>query len=302
MASLLQTIRRPLAGVAEFGRQSRGNMIVSLALLLPIFGSSLGMAIDYGRASHLQNRLRAAADTSLIEASIAIEGGATVEQASRAANNTWNAAVSNLRDVTVSPSFKISSSGGLVSARVTYSGQMKTTFLQIVSIKTVPLSGAAAAQRAISSSTSACHSDAGGDNTGGASGVDFVLSNDETVTLPDMNGKTINVSGYGTVQFSHDANGATLVINSSCVNVTSLGHDFNGSSFIDNYVPPNMNFVSVAHSCNNCTFSSGSMGSGGVFQIGHDANGSSFTFITCVDCTSTSGDSTSSNGTLRLTE
>ena len=138
--------------------------------------------------------------------------------------------------------------------------------------------------RAVAGSSSTCHSDPGGDDTGGASGTNFVLSNNETVVLPDMNGKTMNVSGWGTVQFSHDANGATLIIDSSCINTNSLAHDFNGSTFIDNYTPPNMNFVYVAHTLNGATFTNGSAGSGGVFTIGHDSNGASFTFITCASC------------------
>lgn len=167
---------------------------------------------------------------------------------------------------------------------------------QYLSAVLMNASGRSIVSRAVSASTSTCHSDAGGNDTGGSSGTNFVLSNNETVTLPDMNGDTMTVSGYGTVQFSHDANGATLVIDSSCINTNSLGHDFNGSTFIDHDVPPNMNFVSVAHSCNNCTFTGGSEGAGGVFTVGHDANGSSFTFDTCASCSANGG------GTFALAE
>ena len=150
-------------------------------------------------------------------------------------------------------------------------------------------SGQSIHSRAVALATSTCHSDAGGNDTGGSSGTNYVLSNNETVTLPDMNGDTIYVSGWGTVDFSHDANGATLIVDSSCISANTVGHDFNGSTFIDNYVPTGMNYVSVAQSCNGCTFTGGSLGSGGVFTIGHDANGSSFTFVMCPNCSASGG-------------
>jgi hypothetical protein len=104
-----------------------------------------------------------------------------------------------------------------------------------------------------------------------------------------MNGKTITVAGYGTVQFSHDANGATLIVNSPCIQTTSLSHDFNGSTFTDNDVPPGMNYVSIAHNWNGATFINGAEGSGGVFSVGHDANGSTFRFVNCSNCSSSGG-------------
>jgi hypothetical protein len=109
---------------------------------------------------------------------------------------------------------------------------------------------------------SACQSDAGGNDTGGASGTNFVLRNNETVTLPVMNGLTIHVCGYGTLLFSQDANGATLIVDSSSISV-NIGHDFNGGTFISNYTPPGLNQVSVAHSYNGSAVNGGTFGPGG---------------------------------------
>ena len=163
---------------------------------------------------------------------------------------------------------------------------------QYLSAALMTASGQSIGSRAVSVATSTCHSDPGGSDTGGTTGYNFVLSNNETITLPDMNGDTIYVSGWGTADFGHDANGATLILDSSCVNVTTVTHDFNGGVFISNYTPPGMNYVYVAHNCNGCTYTGGSEGSGGVFNIGHDGNGSSFTFYNCGSCSANGGSGT----------
>ena len=283
---------------ARFQKSDKGNITVLFAQLLPVIACALALCVDYGYSAMIKSEMQRAADAAVLAAaevynqpnptkSEVIEHAMAILSASAGAKG---AAVTVDADTAAQ------------SVKVSLNRPYRRLFSNLFWSRDPGLSVNTQSVLVLSSSKSPCHSDSGGNDTGGASGVDFVLSNNETVTLPDMNGKTINVSGYGTVQFSHDANGATLIINSSCVDVTSLGHDFNTSKFIDNYVPPKMNFVSVAHSCNNCKFSGGSEGSGGVFQIGHDANGSSFTFITCTDCTSTSGSSTSGNGKLRLTQ
>ena len=282
----------------RFQKSDEGSMTVLFAQLLPVILCALALCVDYGNSSMVQAEMQRAADAAVLAA------GEVYNQP----NATQAEVIERARAILAATAGAKGATATVVvntaarTVKVALKRPFRRLFSNVFWNQDPSLSVHTQGVLPSSSSKSSCHSDAGGNDTGGASGVDFVLSNNETVTLPDMNGKTINVSGYGTVQFSHDANGATLIINSSCVNVTSLGHDFNTSKFIDNYVPPKMNFVSVAHSCNNCTFSGGSEGSGGVFKIGHDANGSSFTFITCAGCTSTSGDSTSGNGPLRLTD
>jgi hypothetical protein len=59
----------------------------------------------------------------------------------------------------------------------------------------------------------------------------------------------------------------------------TLAHDFNHGVFTDQATPPGKNHVLIAGSSTGATFSGGSEGPGGVFSIGHDANGASFTFV-----------------------
>jgi YVTN family beta-propeller protein len=93
----------------------------------------------------------------------------------------------------------------------------------------------------------------------------------------DINGQTITVTGNGTLALGHDANGAHIVVNSPCVTV-NLAHDFNNGVFTDQSTPSGKNYVLIAGSSNGATFNGGSEGPGGVFTIGHDAGGASFTF------------------------
>jgi hypothetical protein len=107
-----------------------------------------------------------------------------------------------------------------------------------------------------------------------------VLTGGATTTVSgDINGQTITVSGNGVLALGHDANSATIYVTSPCATVT-LAHDFNSGVFNDSATPSGENKVSVVGSTGGETFSGGSLGSGGVFSIGHDGNGASFTFTT----------------------
>lgn len=271
--------------------KSAAIAIVFALILLPIF-LAVGAILDFSDAMASKSRLQQAVDSAaLAAASLSTSTQAvrlSTAQSMVLANLGANSLGVTAADVTESePSSNL--------YQVSATARAPTRFLGVMLINSIGISASATATT--NANTFACQTKAGGNNTGGESGTNFVLSNNETVTLPDMNGKTMYVSGYGRVQFSHDANGATLIVESSCINVTSLGHDFNGSIFIANYVPLNMNKVSVAYSCNGCTFTGGSLGAGGVFAIGHDANKSSFTFNVCTNCSATP---TGGGGTSRV--
>ena len=266
----------------------RGSTMVVTALASPVLFGCVGLAVDVSCWMVAQRNMQGAADMAAYSAVIAAAAGGGASPTIEAKGITAQMGfVDGQAGVTVSvnnPPSQGNHTGDANGWEVIVTQPQQRDFTTMFGV-TPTVTG-----RAVGTAASGCHADAGGNDTGGASGTNFVLSNNETATLPDMNGKTMQVSGYGTVQFSHDANGATLVVDSSCIYVTSLAHDFNGSTFIGNYVPPNMNKVSVAHNCNGCTFTGGSLGSGGLFAIGHDANGSNFTFNTCASCsTSSSG-------------
>jgi hypothetical protein len=106
-------------------------------------------------------------------------------------------------------------------------------------------------------------------------GTTYTLVGGGTQTVSgDINGQTITVTGNGTLALGHDANGAHITVNSPCVTIT-LAHDFNNGVFTDQSTPTGKNHVLIADSWTGATFSGAP---GGVFSIGHDANGASFTF------------------------
>jgi len=115
--------------------------------------------------------------------------------------------------------------------------------------------------------------------TQSGAGTTYTLVDGGTQTVSgNINGQTITVTGNGTLAVGGNANGADITVNSPCVTVT-LAQNFNNGVFTDGSTPPGKNQVFIAGNWNGATFSGGSEGPGGVFSIGRNANGASFTFV-----------------------
>jgi hypothetical protein len=76
---------------------------------------------------------------------------------------------------------------------------------------------------------------------------------------------------------TRSCNGANIIVNSPCV-IATLAQNFNQGVFIDQSTPSGMNFALIGGNSIGTTFNGGSEGAGGVFSVGGNANGASFTF------------------------
>jgi len=119
----------------------RGNLGMAFALLIPVVMFGLGLAIDYSRATKLQDQLQVAADKAALAATTAIGNGSTSQVAMAAAEAQWRANADQIVGAHATPHFAINNTGSSATTSVKFSGSVDATFSQLLGYQTLPVSG-----------------------------------------------------------------------------------------------------------------------------------------------------------------
>ena len=144
----------------------RGGVAITFALLVPLMVGAVGMAVDYGRARQLQARLLLAADAAAIHATKMVGDGASISDATAAAQVNWTANMTGASGTISTPAISITNSSGTVTSKVAFSGSINTGFANILGLSKIPVSGesiATASQSSAASKTFSGTGDAFGD-------------------------------------------------------------------------------------------------------------------------------------------
>lgn len=160
MKTLLRTCAEIIAcRIARFTRDTRGNFGMILGLsAVPLIGLS-GLALDYGGALTAKSRLDSAADAAALAA--VIETTNVMKAQAAAGTSNWSAAQSagKTRGLAVfrptagksidtsSWSVDLTNSSGAVTATVSYSTTVPTSFGKIFQVSEIPVSGTRVASR-----------------------------------------------------------------------------------------------------------------------------------------------------------
>jgi Flp pilus assembly protein TadG len=152
--------------VADFRLNTRGNVAVITALaMLPVI-AAVGCVVDYTTASMIKTKLQAAADAaSLATVSISssvvttaknMTGNGNVANGSAYAINFFNANLSTspensgYTNASLTPTATVTKNGMILSAVVSFTAQVPTTFMGIAGYKTVSISGTSTASYTLS--------------------------------------------------------------------------------------------------------------------------------------------------------
>jgi len=272
-----------VGALRRFGADGRGTVSVIFAVAGPVMVAFAALAIDVALWESAQNAAQGAADAASLSAIVSSGAGDSVARAKAEAQSVaaLSGFVNGTGGVTVTvnnPPASGSHTSNAGAYEVIISKPQSLYFGKIVVSQAPTVSG-----RAVSVGGTTCNV------TSGGSGTTYTLTGGNTTSVSgDINGQTITVTGNGVLALGHDANSANITINSPCATIT-LAHDFNSGVFVDSATQSGQNHISVVGSTNGETFVGGSLGGGGVFSIGHDANGASFTFDACTSCGSGQG-------------
>jgi Flp pilus assembly protein TadG len=149
-----------IAGLlSEFRRDTRGNLAIITALAcVPMIGA-VGCVIDYTNASMIKTKLQAAADAAtlatvsvsspVVAAAKQMSGNGAVSGGSTYATGFFNANLSQAPENTgytsLSPSATVTKNGMKLTATVSFTAQVPTTFMGIMGFKNVAVSGTSTA-------------------------------------------------------------------------------------------------------------------------------------------------------------
>jgi Flp pilus assembly protein TadG len=145
--------------LTRFQRNTRGNVAVITALAsIPMLGA-VGCVIDYTNASMIKTKLQAAADAAtlatvsvsspVVATAKTMTGSGTVANGSTYATTFFNANLSTAPENTgytsLQPSATVTKSGMILTATVSFTAQVPTTFMGIMGFKNVQISGTSTA-------------------------------------------------------------------------------------------------------------------------------------------------------------
>ena len=160
MILLKKVVRR----AATFRRNSRGNVAIITALATLPMIAAVGCVIDYTTASMIKTKLQSAADAAslaavstnspLVTTAKAMSGSGTVSGGSTFALNFFNANLSTTpQDVgytSLTPNATVSKNGMKLTATVSFTAQVPTTFMGIAGFNKINLSGTSTASYTLS--------------------------------------------------------------------------------------------------------------------------------------------------------
>jgi Flp pilus assembly protein TadG len=186
----------------NFSINDGGNVVVAFALVIPVLVGCLGVAIDYGRALTLKDKLHEAADSAALAATVAAGDGATNAEAA-AVGEAQYAANSKLLagGATSQPSISVDNTNGVVTSRVKFYGNIPTTFARIWRHDSIAVNGTSVAQASIKTITTkyAGSGDIWGDpHLDGADGykVGFMCPNPYWYNMLSDGGIQVNIHCY----------------------------------------------------------------------------------------------------------
>ena len=138
----------------RFSEDRKGNIaIIFSASLVPMLGFT-GLAVDYGRASTAQTALNAAADAAALAAVSKLWdrsdplGGVNVSIRERDARRLFNVTASSVDEVTIGDvTVSLSQAANAVTARVAWTGVMRTVFAPVIATNEMSLGGVAIASK-----------------------------------------------------------------------------------------------------------------------------------------------------------
>jgi Flp pilus assembly protein TadG len=198
MRALLDLIRR-------FGRDQRGNMAFTFALVSVPLLTAVGAATDYSMATRMRAKLQSAADAAAV-ASISQQSPGYLAAAAMTSDGSVAAGVSDANKIfsgimstmsgyaNLTESATVTKTGINLSAQVSFTAQVPTTFMKVVGFQTMTITGT---------------SQAGGKLP---SYLDFYLMLDVSgsMGLPSTNAEQTRLAAINPDDFSTYSNGCTF--------------------------------------------------------------------------------------------
>jgi Flp pilus assembly protein TadG len=139
--------------IAVFRADRRGNTAIIFALAALPLVSAVGCVVDYSMASAIQTKLQAAADAAtlaaisnnspLLATAKSMSGDGTVSGSATYLQNFYSAQTSAFSGVTYSGS--VGKSGQAITATMTFSDQVPTSFMKILGYANITVSGSSTA-------------------------------------------------------------------------------------------------------------------------------------------------------------
>ncbi|HUZ33598.1 MAG TPA: pilus assembly protein TadG-related protein [Xanthobacteraceae bacterium] len=141
--------RRLWTRIGAFGTDRRGNTAIIFALAALPLVSAVGCVVDYSMASAIQTKLQAAADAAtlasisnnspIVTTAKSMTGSGTVSGSTTYLQNFYSTETSAFSGVTYSGS--VTKSGQILSATMTFSEQVPTSFMKILGYSNITVSG-----------------------------------------------------------------------------------------------------------------------------------------------------------------
>ena len=140
MRAFLDLIRR-------FGRDQRGNMAFTFAIVSVPLLTAVGAATDYSMATRMRAKLQSAADAAAV-ASISQQSPGYIAAAAMTSNGSVAAGVSDANKIfngimstmsgyaNLTESATVTKTGINLSAQVSFTAQVPTTFMKVVGFQT----------------------------------------------------------------------------------------------------------------------------------------------------------------------
>jgi len=194
MTSISRFLRR-------FGVNTRGNVVITLALSLPVIALAIGGGVDFANVLNAKARLQDATDSGAIAA--ALDSAGTLDTQKVAAKKAFdsNLAGSDLK-TTALASLKVSTSGTIQTMNYSSTATVKTYLLGMINMPTVAISAIAKAGVSINSAEIVFVLD----NTGSMSSngkMDALKTSLDTTlaSLLDANGNNVGKTKVALVPF-----------------------------------------------------------------------------------------------------
>lgn len=146
---------RARTAIATFRQNARGNVAIMFALAIVPILSAVACALDYTMAMSIRTKLQAAADAAtlaavsanspLVAASQNMSGDGNIPNDSTFLTNFFTSAAPASAVATPLQTASVIKSGSTVTATVSYSAQVPTSFLRILGYRNLTLSGSSSA-------------------------------------------------------------------------------------------------------------------------------------------------------------
>jgi Flp pilus assembly protein TadG len=145
--------------ISKFRFDRRGNVAVITALAMLPMVAGVGCAVDYTTASTIKTKLQAAADaatvatvsvnSSVVATAKAMAGNGTVAGGSTFATNYFNANLAtspeNTGYTSLTPTVTVALNGATMTATVSYTANVNTTFMRVLGYNNITISGTSTA-------------------------------------------------------------------------------------------------------------------------------------------------------------